>query len=102
MYKFFSSFPFSTHAAAFYFFALSNNHLDVWLSFISYLGRIWFRSPCVVHPYHLFFPFAAEGQDNSSGYTYVVVWVGGLEVWEISVFKVFYFKIKVYNFNEKK
>ena len=31
----------------------------------------------------------------------MVVWVGGLEVWEISVFKVFYFNIKVYNFNEK-
>jgi hypothetical protein len=24
-----------------------------------------------------------------SGYAYVVVWVGGLEFWEISVFKVF-------------
>ena len=33
-----------------------------------------------------------------SGYAYVVVWVGGLEVWEISVFEVFYFNIKVYNF----
>ena len=75
MYKFFSSFPFSTHAAAFYFFALSNNHLDVWLSFISYLGRIWFRSPCVVHPYHLFFPFAAEGQDNSTSMISYCSWV---------------------------
>ena len=60
MYKFFSSFPFSGHAAAFYFSALSNNHLDIWLSFIFYLGRIWFRSPCVVHPYH-FFSFCCRG-----------------------------------------
>ena len=36
-----------------------------------------------------------------SGYAYVVVWVGGLEVWEISVFEVFYFNIKVYNFMKK-
>ena len=31
----------------------------------------------------------------------MVVWVGGLEVWEISVFEVFYSNINVYNFMKK-